>query len=142
MKEKLLKNINFITGIFFIWVLPIILLIVMACNGKSETISFKTWGVVALVIYLFAYFIAIKKQVSKAKDRQLLKDGYVHIWVRLVDFTAVIVPIICIYLLLDSVKSDIAQAQVFVILCGVSITIGYAFLIADSKKKEQDKTNQ
>ena len=138
MKEKLKKNANLIIGLFFIWVLPIILLITMACNGKTTSVRFKSWGIVFLVIYLFAYFIAIKKQVSKAKDRQLTKDGYVHAWVRIVEFTAIIVPIICLYLFLETIKSDIHESQVFVLCCGISITVGYLFLIADSKQKEKD----
>lgn len=134
------KNIYFIAGQFFIWAIPIICLIVMAFTGKTDGIKIKTWVSVALILMVAIYFIKGKKELAKVKERQLTKDNYVHLWVRVIEYVVAILPFVVALLLLESIKTDIDEATLFVVICMISITIGYLCLCADSKEKEPKKS--
>lgn len=132
------KHLYFIAGQFFIWLVPIICLIIMACNGSTNGIKIKTWVSVALVIAVAIYYIKGKKELTKLKDRQLDKDNYVHWWVRLIEWLVAIIPFIVALLLVESIKTDIDETIIFIIICMVSVSIGYIILGIDSKTKEEE----
>lgn len=126
-------------GLFFIWIVPIICLIIMACNGATNGIKIQSWVSVALVIIVCVYYIKGKKEIGKVKDRQLLKDGFIHWWVRLIEYIVVAIPFAVGLLLIESVKSNINDARLFIIISLISVSIGYVLLMIDSKTKESEK---
>lgn len=131
------KNMYYIAGLFFIWAVPIICLIIMAFNGKTDGIKIKTWVCVSMIIMCAFYFIRGKKELGKIKDRQLLKKDYVAWYIRLCEWFMVMLPFICALLLIENVKTNVDEAITFVIICMCSVTLGYVFLCVDSKYKEK-----
>lgn len=135
------KHIYYLAGLFFIWVVPIICLIVMACTGATSGIKLKTWITVALVIMIFIYYFRGKQEIGKIKDRQLLKQDYVAWYIRVIEWLMVMIPFVCGLLLVENVKANINEAITFLIICMCSVSLGYIFLCVDSKQKEKVKLN-
>lgn len=140
MKNWLKKNIYFIAGQFFIWVVPLVLLVILACESKSIKTSISLWVAIALIIYLFLFFAVFKTRIGKAKERQLITDKYVHKWVYLVNWLTCMLPIVVIFLLLEKVKETINNStheiEIFLGILVVCISIGYICLVQDSKNKQ------
>ena len=90
-----------------------------------------------MVIYLFAFFTVIKGKIASAKTIQLTRDGYVHYWVYIVNWTTILVPCTCAYLLLEKIKESVAnnthESEFFIAIVIVCVSIGYLCLIKDSK---------
>lgn len=131
------KNVYYLCGLFLIWVVPVICLIVMAFNGKTDGIKIKTWVCVFMVLMVAIYYIRGKKEVNKIKDRQLLKKDYVAWYIRLLEWFMVMMPFVCLLLLVENIKTNINEAITFIIICMCSVSLGYVMLCLDSKSKEK-----
>lgn len=131
------KNLYYIAGLVFIWLIPIVCLIVMAFNGKTDGIKIKTWVSVAMVLMVAIYYIKGKKEIGKIKERQLSKYEYVKVYIRVIEWVMVMIPFIVVLLLLENIKTNINEAITFIIICMVSVSIGYLLLCIDSKTKEK-----
>ena len=146
MKQWLKKNITYCCGLFFVWVVPIILLVIMALSGSSNGIKLKTWAIIVMVVALFIYHAKLKSTISKTKERYLIKQDYVPMWIYFINWVSFIIPFVIFYLVVDNIKasvnSTINEFQVFTILCAISVSIGYIVLIEDSKSKKALATNK
>lgn len=146
MKNKIKDNIYWLAGQFFIWVVPLILIIIMACTSAKTTTQIKLWVVVAILVYIIAYFVKIKSSISKAQQIQLTRDGYTHEWVHIVNWLSAMLPLVCVILFTEKVKECIIanskEIELFIGFLMLTISIGYYCLVQHSKIKEKALQNK
>lgn len=142
MKEWLKKNKFYAIGQFFIWIVPLVMLIVMAVDTKTVRTKIELWLIVAFIIYFLLYIVKIKGELGKAMERQLIRDGYTHWWIWLIKFVSIMIPFACVFLLTNKIRecanNQSHEIELFVGITMVSVAIGYLFLIKDSKDKEKE----
>lgn len=145
MKEWLKKNTNNIIGNFFIWIVPMITILTMSFGGtKTETTTkfkFSLIGIVIALIYLIIYSKKIKKLVERRKTIQIAQLNRVKFWVRLVEWISYMLPYTIILVLFNALSGVYEQVftdlMTFIVITMVSATIGYIFLMLDTKEKKE-----
>lgn len=142
MKESIKKNALWLIGEFFIFVVPLILLVILAFESKSSKVALKLWGVVILVVITVIYYFLGKKQINKRKEKSFDKVGYVPTWLRVIGLLVAMLPFVAFILILDSAKTMLDEMLVYIGCTMGSVAIGYIFLIADSRKKEKAVENK
>lgn len=138
MKDKIKKNILWLIGEFFIFIVPVILLIILASESKDKETSLKLWGIVILIVITIIYYFLGKKQLNKKKEKDYDKKGYVPVWIRVLGLIVVMLPFVAIILLVQSASTMINEVYTYFGCTMGSIGVGYIFLIADSIKKEKE----
>lgn len=139
MKEKLKKNALWLIGEFFIFIVPLILLVILAFESKSSAVAFKLWGVVALIVITIVYYFIGKKQLNKRKEKAFDKVGYVPTWIRVLGLLVVMLPFVALILILQSASTMLKELYTYVGVTMGSVGLGYIFLIIDSYNKEKDR---
>jgi len=143
MKEWLKNNIVGIIGNIFIWIVPLVMVIIMSFGGtKQETsLSFKIelYGIVIGIIYLLVYVKKLKKVLERHKTIQLANLGYVKIWVRLIEWLSYLLPYVIALVLIIALKGVYERIYedlvLFITITMISATMGYFILGIDTKRK-------
>lgn len=146
MKENFKKwlkgNAYLIVGYFFIWVVPLILLVILACESKENTIAFKLWGSVLGVIIIVVYFLKLRSFVRKKCERELNEQNRIPLWLRAIQGLITIISFVAIILVFDCAKQMFSEIMTFFISTCVSVAIGYIWLCVDSYKRKPQYINR
>lgn len=137
MKESIKKNAFWLIGEFFIFVVPVIMLIILACESKDSKVAVSLWGVVVAVVIVIIYYFMGRKVLNKKKEKDYDKKGYVPTWIRVLGLFVAMLPFVALLLVLYSTKTMLDEIIVYIICTMVSIGVGYIFLIVDSAKKSK-----
>lgn len=143
MKNWVKENIVNIIGNFFIWIVPLIMVLIMSFGGTrqetSTTFKVSIWGIVVAIIYLLVYRKKIKKEIDRRKTIQLANLGYVKVWVRLIEWLSYLLPYVIALVLIVGLKGVYEQLYdelvLFIVLVMISATLGYIVLGIDTKYK-------
>lgn len=132
-------NKYLILSFIFMYIAPLIMLIVLACEGKSADISMKLWGAVIGFIMIITYMAKIKKWVHDKKQEQKIEQLKVPVYLRIMQFFFTMVGFVCIFLILATIKQMFDEILVFTICSCVSVGLANIFLIVDSKNRVAHK---
>lgn len=138
MKENYLLVLSF----FFMYIAPLIMLCILACEGKSAGISMRLWGSVVGFVMIIIYIARFKKWVSDRKNFEKSEQLKIPVWLRLVQLGVAMVGFIVAFLILSTIKEMFEQILVFTICACISVFVAYLFLIADSKKRVAHKVTR
>lgn len=143
MKEKITQfvkdNSYLIIAFFFIWIVPLILLVVLASESKSSVIAWKLWGTVVGVIIIIIYFARFKKWINRKVDFEKHEQLRVPVYLRLIQLCVSILSFVAVGLIISCMQEMFNEILTFVICCGCSVAFGYIFLIVDSYKRKPQK---
>lgn len=132
------KNALWLIAQFFIFIVPVILLIILACDSNGSGHEFKLWGVIALVVITIVYYFVGKKELNKKKEKDYDKKGYVPVWIRVLGLIVVMLPFVAFILLLQCFQDMTTEIMTFIGCTMGSVGIGYILLIVDSAKRQKE----
>lgn len=143
MLKKLLqwiqKNTYLALGYFFIWIVPLILLVFLAFESKTSSISIKLWGIVVLAFLVVIYFVALKRKIRDRVNFEKHEQLKVPVWLRLCQLLIVGVGFAICFIIVDVSKNMYIEIETYLVCCSVAVALGYIFLIVDSKKRKAQK---
>ena len=143
MKDKIVQflkdNSLLILSFVFMYIAPLVMLIILACEGKSSEISVKLWGGVVGFIMIICYLAKFKKWFNNKKQEEKIEQLKVPVWLRITQFFFSMVGFVVVFLILSTIKEMFDEIIVFSVCCCVSVAIAHCFLIADSKKRVAHK---
>lgn len=146
MKTWLKKHIVSIIGNIFIWVVPLVMVLIMSFGGTNTitTTKFKVGllGIVVAIIYLLVYAKKLKKALERQKTIQLANIGRVKMWIRIIEWLSYLLPYGIALVLIVALKGVYEQIYnelvLFIVLTMISASIGYLILCIDTKVKENN----
>lgn len=139
MKAKIKENIYLLIAEFFIWVVPLVLLVLLACESKSKPISMKLWGGVVLVVIALVYFVGLRKAITRKIEFEKHEQLRVPVWLRIVQGLITMICFVAIILVIQTIQDMFTEIMTFIICVMVSVALGYVFLIIDSKNRKPKK---
>lgn len=138
--KKWLKDNKYVTiGEFFIWIVPLVLLVLLAFESKSKTISLKLWGDVILIFIAIIYFVGLRRVIHRKIDFEKHEQLRVPVWLRLIQGFVTMLCFVAVILMIDTIQDMFKEIMTYVICSMVSVFIGYIFLIIDSKYRKPKK---
>ena len=135
IKENYLLVISFI----FMYIAPLIMLMILACQGKSSSISMKLWGTVVGFVMIIIYIARFKKWVNDRKQFEKQEQLKIPVWLRIIQLCVSMLGFVVVLVFLSTVKDMFNEILVFTICSMISVFIGHLFLIGDSKKRKSHK---
>ena len=135
IKENYLLVISFI----FMYIAPLIMLMILACQGKSSSISMKLWGTVVGFLMIIIYIARFKKWVNDRKQFEKQEQLKIPVWLRIIQLCVSMLGFVVVLVFLSTVKDMFNEILVFTICSMISVFIGHLFLIGDSKKRKAHK---
>ena len=135
IKENYLLVISFI----FMYIAPLIMLMILACQGKSSSISMKLWGTVVGFVMIIIYIARFKKWVNDRKQFEKQEQLKIPVWLRIIQLCVSMLGFVVVLVFLSTVKDMFNEILVFTICSMISVFIGHLFLIGDSKKRKAHK---
>lgn len=146
MKTKvyqfLKKNKYLFISFIFTYIIPFVLLVILATQSKSTEISLKLWGCVVGVIMLIVYFAKFNKWISNKVEFEKHEQLKVPVWLRTLQLLVSFLAFLIIYLILSTMQKMFDEVILFVICSGISVMIGKVFLIVDSKNRVAHKISR
>lgn len=143
LKSWTVKNKWLLVGYFFIWIMPLILLIICATTHSSgKTIKFTLWGSVICVFIIIIYYFRLRIWLRKKAERELNEQNRIPTWIRFSQMLITIVAFMAIIFALDSIKEDLDKMLIYFISSMVSVIIGYVCLMIDSHNREPEYLNR
>lgn len=146
MKEKfkkwLSKNAYMLIGYFFIWIVPLILLIILAAESKSQVVAFKLWGSLVGIVIVVVYFIKLRAFIRKKCERELTEQNRVPVWLRAIQGVITILSFVAIILIFTCFEEMAKEITTFLIATCVSVGIGYLWLCVDSYHRKPQYINR
>lgn len=146
MKEKfkkwLSKNAYMLIGYFFIWIVPLILLIILAAESKSQVVAFKLWGSLVGIVIVVVYFIKLRAFIRKKCERELTEQNRVPVWLRAIQGVITILSFVAIVLIFTCFEEMAKEITTFLIATCVSVGIGYLWLCVDSYHRKPQYINR
>lgn len=136
------KNIFLIFGNFFIWICPLILLVIMACESRSTTISFRLWGSVVGLIMIIVYFVKLRSYVRKKCERELNEQNRVPVYLRFIQMLVAIISFGAIILVASVMREMYNEITIFLFSSLILVCIGYVFLMIDSYHRKPQYINR
>lgn len=140
MKEKikaLLTDSKYLLLSFvFCYIVPLILLVVLATESKSKTIAWSLWGAVVGFIMIIVYYVKLKTWLNNKKEFEKHEQLRVPVWLRVVQLCVSLLGFVIIYLVLNTMKEMFEEVMLFVLLSGISVAVGNILLIVDSKNRK------
>lgn len=134
-KKFMKENYLLVLAFFFMYIAPLIMLMILACEGKSAGISMRLWGAVVGFVMIIIYIAKFKKWVNDRKQFEKSEQLKIPVWLRLVQLCISMLGFATIFLVLSTIKDMFNETIVFTICACVSVLIGHLFLIGDSKKR-------
>lgn len=138
-KKFIKQNYLLVLAFIFMYIAPLIMLMILACEGKSAVISLKLWGTVVGFLMIIIYIAKFKKWVNDRKQFEKQEQLKVPIWLRIVQLVVSMVGFIVAIIFISVVKDMFNEIMVFTICCTISVFIGHLFLIGDSKNRKAHK---
>lgn len=142
MKKWLKDNIYLVIGYFFIWVVPLILLVILACESKSTNIAFKLWGSVIGVTIIVVYFVKLRAFIRKKCERELIEQNRVPVWLRIIQGVVTTISFVAIILVFSCFEKMSKEIMTYFICVCVAVAIGYIFLCLDSYHRKPQYINR
>lgn len=142
MKKWLKENIYLGIGYFFIWLVPLILLVVLATESKSTVIAWKLWGSVVGVVIIIVYFLKLRAFIRKKCERELTEQNRIPIPLRLIQGLITIISFVALILMFSCFEKMMNEINTFFIWTCVSVALGYVFLCVDSYKRKPQYINR
>ena len=139
VKRAFKENKYLLISFFFMYIAPLVMLMILACQGKSSTISLKLWGSVVGFIMIIVYIAKFKKWVNDRKQFEKHEQLKVPVWLRLIQLLVSMIGFAVAFLVLSTVREMFDEIIVFTICTCVSVLVAHLFLIADSKKRQAHK---
>lgn len=141
-KKWLSKNIYMVVGYFFIWIVPLILLVILASESKSATTGFKLWGSVVGVVIVVVYFVRLRAFIRKKCERELTEQNRVPVWLRLIQGVITVISFVAIILVFTCFGTMAKEITTFFVATAISVGVGYIFLCIDSYKRKPQYINR
>lgn len=142
-KDWFKKNKLLLFGYFFIWIMPLILLVVCATTHSSgKSIKFTLWGSVVCFVIIVIYYFRLRKYLAKRAERELHEQNRIPVWIRFFQMIIIVIAFLAIIFALDSIKEDIDKMLIYFISSMSSVIIGYLFLMADSHYRKPEYLNR
>lgn len=135
-------NMFVIFGNFFIWVVPLILLVILAFESRTNQVSFKLWGSVVGVILVVVYFLKLRSYVRKKCERELTEQNRIPVYLRLVQLLVAIISFGAIILVASAMKEMYQEIITFLWVSLIAVCIGYVFLTIDSYRRKPQYLNR
>lgn len=132
-------NKYLILSFVFMYIAPLIMLIILACEGKSADISIKLWGAVIGFIMIITYIAKIKKWMHDKKQEEKIEQLKVPVYLRVLQLFFTGVGFTCVFLVLATIKQMFDEILVYAICSCVSVCLANVFLIVDSKNRVAHK---
>ena len=143
LKSWTVKNKWLLVGYFFIWIMPLILLIICATTHSSgKSIKFTLWGSVICFFIIIIYYFRLRIWLRKKAERELNEQNRIPVWIRFSQMLITIVAFMAIIFALDSIKEDLDKMLIYFISSMVSVIIGYCCLMIDSHNREPEYLNR
>lgn len=146
MKEKIIKfikdNTLIILAFIFNYIAPLVMLIILACEGKSSKISMSLWGSVVGFLMIIVYMVKLKKLIHDRKEFEKHEMLKVSVGMRIAQLVCVVIGFVSLLLVLSTVREMFDEIFTFSICCFVSVVVGNLFLVADSKKRVAHKVKR
>ena len=131
-----------VLSFFFMYIVPLIFLMILACQGKTTKIAMKLWGTVIGVALIIAYIIRFKKWIHDKKEFEKSEQLKIPVWLRVLALCVSMVGFGVAILFLTTVKDMFNETIVFVSCSMASVFIAHLFLIVDSKKRIAHKVTR
>jgi len=138
-KQFIKDNYLLVLSFFFMYVAPLIMLCILACEGKSASISMRLWGCVIGFVMIVIYLAKFKKWVHDKKEFEKHEQLKVPVWLRLLQCFISMLGFTIVFLVLSTIDKMFDEIIVFAIASCVSVFVGHLFLIVDSKKRVAHK---
>ena len=138
-KQFIKKNYLLVLAFFFMYIAPLVMLCILACEGKSASISMRLWGSVVGFVMIIVYLAMFKKWINDKKEFEKHEQLKVPVWLRLIQCFISMLGFLVVFLVLSTIKEMFDEIIVFAICSCVAVFVGHLFLIADSKKRESHK---
>ena len=143
LKSWTVKNKWLLVGYFFIWIMPLILLIICATTHSSgKSIKFTLWGSVICFFIIIIYYFRLRIWLRNKTERELTEQNRIPVWIRFSQMLITIVAFMAIIFALDSIKEDLDKMLIYFISSMVSVIIGYVCLMVDSHNREPEYLNR
>ena len=147
MKKRFTKwlnqNIYLMVGYFFIWVAPLILLVIMGITKeKVDGWTFALWGGIVGIIILIVYFIKLRAFIRKKCERELTEQNRIPIYLRLIQMLVSLIGFVSALLVIKVVSNSINQLFIFLGTTIAFIIVGYIFLMIDSYHRKPAYLNR
>lgn len=142
VSQFLKKNKYIFISFIFTYVIPFVLLVILATQSKSTNVSIKLWGCVVGLIMIIVYFAKFSKWIDNKVEFEKHEQLKVPVWLRVLQLFVSVLAFVIIYLVLSTMKIMFDEVILFVICCGVSVVIGKLFLIVDSKNRVAHKISR
>lgn len=145
-KEKLKKwlsaNSYLMVGYFFIWIVPVILLIILAAESKDNVVAFKLWGSLVGIVIVVVYFIKLRAFIRRKCERELTEQNRVPVWLRAIQGVVTILSFVAIILIFSCFETMAKEITTFLIATCVSVGFGYLWLCIDSYHRKPQYINR
>ena len=138
-KKFIKDNYFLVLSFIFMYIAPLVMLMILACLGKSTTISMKLWGTVVGGIMIIVYIGRFKKWVHDRKQFEKQEQLKIPVWLRVIQLLVSMLGFAIVLLFLSTVNEMFNEIILFVICACVSVFISHLFLIIDSKKRVAHK---
>lgn len=139
VKKAFKENKYLLISFFFMYIAPLVMLMILACQGKSSTISLKLWGSVVGFVMIIVYIAKFKKWVNDRKQFEKHEQLKVPVWLRLIQLLVSMIGFAVAFLVLSTVREMFDEIIVFTICTCVSVFVAHLFLIVDSKNRQAHK---
>ena len=146
MKKRFTKwlnqNIYLMVGYFFIWVAPLILLVIMGINENEMRYSFELWGGIVGVVIVIIYFLKLRAFIRKKVERELTEQNRVPIYLRLIQMFVSLIGFVSALLVIKVVSDSLDELYIFLGTTIAFIIVGYIFLMIDSYHRKPAYINR
>jgi len=146
MKKRFTKwltqNIYLMVGYFFIWIAPLILLVIMGINENEMRYSFELWGGIVGIIIVIIYFLKLRAFIRKKVERELTEQNRVPVYLRFIQMFVSLIGFVSALLVIKVVSDSLEQLYIFLGTTIAFIVIGYIFLIIDSYRRKPAYINR
>ena len=146
MKKRFTKwlnqNIYLMVGYFFIWLAPLILLVIMGINENEMRYSFELWGGIVGIIIVIIYFLKLRAFIRKKVERELTEQNRVPVYLRFIQMFVSLIGFVSALLVIKVVSDSLEQLYIFLGTTIAFIVIGYIFLIIDSYHRKPAYLNR
>jgi putative Ca2+/H+ antiporter (TMEM165/GDT1 family) len=146
MKKRFTKwlnqNIYLMVGYFFIWLAPLILLVIMGINENEMRYSFELWGGIVGIIIVIIYFLKLRAFIRKKVERELTEQNRVPVYLRFIQMFVSLIGFVSALLVIKVVSDSLDQLYIFLGTTIAFIVIGYIFLIIDSYHRKPAYLNR
>lgn len=143
MKEKtknfLSNNKYLLISFFFMYIVPLVLLVVLAGQSKSKVVGLKLWGSIVGFIIIIIYFAKFRKWIDNKKQLEKVEQLRVPVYIRVIQMFISLLCFVVVYLLVSTTDKMFEEVLVFILCCCLSVMLGHLFLIKDSRKRVPHK---